>query len=90
MNVSLTTELEKLVAEKVRSGLYHSASEVIREGLRLLIERDNLRKTRLQELRKEVQVGLDELDRGEGISGPEAFSELRDRISAQHDNQEDA
>ncbi len=40
MNVSLTPELEKLVQDKVASGLYQTASEVIREGLRLLKERD--------------------------------------------------
>lgn len=59
MNISLTPELEKLVQEKVASGLYHSASEVIREGLRLLKERDELREIRLNELRQEIQKGLD-------------------------------
>jgi antitoxin ParD1/3/4 len=58
MNVSLTPELEQYVQEKVSSGLYYSASEVIREGLRLLRERE-LQQTRLQELRQEIQVGLD-------------------------------
>ena len=38
MNISLTPELEELIHQKVASGLYHSASEVIREGLRLLKE----------------------------------------------------
>jgi antitoxin ParD1/3/4 len=66
MNVSLTPELEKLVTEKVKSGLYHTASEVIREGLRLLEERDRLYQARLVELRREVRRGLDQLDRGEG------------------------
>jgi Arc/MetJ-type ribon-helix-helix transcriptional regulator len=41
MNVSLTPELEKLVSEKVRSGLYQTASEVVREALRLLKQRDD-------------------------------------------------
>ena len=41
MNVSLTSELEKLVNEKVRSGLYQTASEVVREALRLLKQRDD-------------------------------------------------
>ena len=41
MNVSLTPELEELVNEKVRSGLYHTASEVVREALRLLKQRDD-------------------------------------------------
>ena len=49
MNVSLTPELEKLVQEKVASGLYQTASEVIREGLRLLKERDERQKAALRE-----------------------------------------
>lgn len=59
MNVSLTPELEQYVQEKVSSGMYYSASEVIREGLRLLKEREQFQQTRLQELRQEIQVGLD-------------------------------
>ena len=67
MNVSLTQELEALVKQKVRSGLYQSASEVIREGLRLLRERDQLREFRLAELRKEIAVGIDQADRGDVV-----------------------
>jgi antitoxin ParD1/3/4 len=59
MNVSLTPELEQYVQDKVSSGVYYSASEVIREGLRLLLERDRLQEARLQQLRQEVQVGID-------------------------------
>ncbi len=66
MNVSLTRELEQLVNDKVKSGLYHTASEVIRDALRLLEERDRLYQLRLTELREEVRKGLDQLDRGEG------------------------
>lgn len=65
MNVSLTPELERLVQEKVASGLYNSASEVIRESLRLLQERDRLKEVRLEELRKEIQKGVSQLERGE-------------------------
>jgi len=60
MNVSLTPELERLVNRKVKSGMYQTASEVVREGLRLLKERDELDK-----LRAAIQVGIDEIDRGE-------------------------
>ncbi len=59
MNVSLTPELEKLVAERVASGQYASASEVVREALRLLDERDQL-----THLRHEVRLGLHQLDQG--------------------------
>ena len=65
MNVSLTPMLEELVQQKVASGLYNSASEVIREALRLLEERDEIRKMRLGTLRKEISAGLDQLERGE-------------------------
>ena len=59
MNVSLTPELEQYIQEKVSSGLYYSASEVVREGLRLLKEREQLQQIRLQELRQDIQAGLD-------------------------------
>jgi antitoxin ParD1/3/4 len=62
MNVSLTPELEKLVSEKIRSGLYQTASEVVREALRLLKQRDQER----EQLRADVQAGFDQLARGRG------------------------
>ncbi len=64
MNVSLTRELEHYVNAKVESGLYGSASEVIREGLRLLKEKDELHRRKLEELRREVQIGIDQADQG--------------------------
>ncbi len=82
MNVSLTPELERLVVEKVDSGLYRSASEVLREGLRLLRVRDAEQAARLEALSRDVQEGLDELDRGEGVPGEEAFSGIMSRIEA--------
>ena len=76
MNVSLTPELEKLVTRKVESGLYQSASEVIREGLRLLDDHDRLRELHLSEVRNKIQTGLDQLDRGEGIPGDQAHTRI--------------
>ena len=46
MNVSLTPELERFITEKVESGLYASNSEVVREGLRLLRRREQVRQER--------------------------------------------
>ena len=79
MNVSLTPELERLVHEKVESGLYNSASEVVREALRLLRERDELQRMRLEELRREIRIGIDQADRGELIPAEEVFRDLRAR-----------
>ncbi|MBD2101384.1 type II toxin-antitoxin system ParD family antitoxin [Leptolyngbya sp. FACHB-261] len=59
MNVSLTPELERYIQEKLASGMYYSASEVILEGLRMLQEKDRMQEIRLQELRQEIQAGLD-------------------------------
>jgi len=79
MNVSLTPELERLVTRKVESGLYQSASEVIREGLRLLDDQDRLRELHLAEVRKKIQAGLDQLDRGEGIPGDQVYAEMKQK-----------
>jgi antitoxin ParD1/3/4 len=67
MNISLTPQLEAFVQEKVASGLYSSASEVVRDALRMLEEQDRVKATKLEMLRREIQKGIDELDRGEGI-----------------------
>ena len=80
MNVSLTPELERWVSERV-GGRYKSASEVVREGLRLLQEREEEHRARLEALRRDIQVGLDELDRGEGVDGEEAFDRVLARIA---------
>ncbi len=70
MNVSLTPELENLVIEKVKSGLYNSASEVIRESLRLLQEQDELKRIRRDELRREIMLGVEQIRNGKGITIP--------------------
>src|SRR5205823_11592975 len=80
MNVSLTPELERLVNEKVESGLYQTASEVVREALRLLKERDHAR----ERLRADVQAGFDDLARGEGraydkMSGRQLAERIKSR-----------
>ena len=79
MNVSLTPTLEKLIQDKVKSGMYYSASEVIREALRLLNERDELREQQLQAVRDRINRGIDQLDRGEGLDGEEFFEDLKRR-----------
>jgi antitoxin ParD1/3/4 len=88
MNVSLTPELEKFVAAKVESGLYNSASEVVREALRLLEEHDRARSAQLAVFNQELGARLAALDRGERIE-PEAArqrlqqkSRERKRLSA--------
>jgi antitoxin ParD1/3/4 len=78
MNVSLTPELEKFVDGKVESGLYNNASEVVREGLRLLKEHDEIR----VKWREQIERGWLQAERGEGVDGPTAMAEIRERVKA--------
>lgn len=63
-NVVLTQHHEEMIAELVASGRYQNASEVLREGLRLIEERDTREETKLRALRKAAQIGLRDLDEG--------------------------
>jgi antitoxin ParD1/3/4 len=58
LNINLTPQLEKMVRRKVASGSYNSASEVVREALRLMEEQDDLRRIKLQRLRQDIEDGL--------------------------------
>jgi len=77
MNISLTPELEKLVNDKVQGGLYSSASEVIREALRPLQERDQVKRQELEAVRAKIRRGVEQLDRGEGVPASVAVARLR-------------
>ena len=82
LTVELTPDLEELVAKKVKGGAYHSASEVVREALRLLKEQDALQELRLQELQKEVRHGFEQVERGEYAEYTSA-EELTQKIIAE-------
>ena len=82
MNANLGPVFEQFVTELVASGLYQSQSEVIREGLRLLKEREELKKLRIAEMRKEIALGSAQADRGEFVDGPKALREIRRRRPA--------
>ena len=79
MNVNLGPTFDRFVAELLSSGLYQSQSEILREGLRLLKEREDLRRARLEALRREIAVGVEQADRGEFVDGEKVFQELRQR-----------
>jgi antitoxin ParD1/3/4 len=81
MNVLLPPDLERQIVEKVDSGLYTTASEVVQEALRLLFTRDTLDEEQIALFRSEIQLGLDELDRGEVVPMEDVFAEARQRIA---------
>lgn len=80
MNVSLTPELDRYVEGKVKSGRYRSASEVLRESLRIMQQVEEERQARLTALRREIDRGVDELDRGLGMDGDQAFARVLEEI----------
>jgi len=82
MNVSLTPDLEKFIQNKVKSGLYTSASEVIRESLRLLSTYDDLHQKRLEQLNQAIDVGLNQLKKGQGIKADDVYGRLQKKIKS--------
>ncbi len=63
-NVVLTERHETLISQLVGSGRYQNASEVLREGLRLVEERDAREAAKLKALQEAAQVGFADLDQG--------------------------
>lgn len=83
MHISLTSELEARIKAKVESGLYNNASEVIREALRFMeTHEDWIREVKLARLREQLRVGVEQLDRGEGmlIQSPADLDDFFDSI----------
>lgn len=77
MNISLNPNLEEFIDQKIQEGYYNSASEVVRDALRLLIEKDTLFKQQTQKLNQEIELGLNQLSKGQGMEGEEIFKELK-------------
>lgn len=75
MDVPLTPELEQLVKKEIASGHYASSTDVVREALQLLEERDQ----KLEALRKDIAGGIEQADRGELTPVSEVFKQLRKR-----------
>lgn len=83
VSINLPPDLNSLVERKVTTGQFRSANEVVLEGLRLLQEREELGKpdfevATLEELEAKLLVGLEQLERGEGIPGEQVFAELKE------------
>ena len=79
MHVSLTDRLEDYIREKVASGLYNNASEVVREALRQKIEAEMTYEERVERLRAEIEIGWQQMERGETVaySREDALAELK-------------
>jgi len=58
INVNLTPQLEEMVRQKVKSGMYTSASEVVREALRLMQEKERYHTVKIDQLRQDIREGM--------------------------------
>jgi len=76
MNVSMTPELEAYVHAQVESGMYQSASELFREAIRLLAHRNELRQQKIEQLNKDIQIGLDQAARGEFLTAEQSKQDM--------------
>lgn len=79
INVALSPRLERFVVERVESGRYQSISEVVRDGLRLLEERELARNAALHDFRSKIDVGLKQIKRGKVHEGKAVFDQIRKR-----------
>lgn len=81
MNVSLTPELEKYVHDKVSGGLYTSASEVIRESLRIMHSYEELQQKRIAELNDAITIGMKQLQSGKKIEGKTSREKMKAKLN---------
>jgi antitoxin ParD1/3/4 len=77
MNVHLGPVFDEFVADLLKTGYYQTQSEVLRDGLRLLKEREEVKQLRLAELRNEIALGSEQADKGQFVDGPAAFAKIR-------------
>lgn len=80
MNISLTPEQEQFIQAKLESGKYETADRVIAEAFRLLEERDQHYEKWVEETLKKIAVGIEQLERGEGIDGQVVIARLREKL----------
>lgn len=80
ITVTLPAELEAFVQERVASGRFATPGEAVREGLRLLEEREQEREAVLAELRQEIEIGVEQAKAGKLSDGNAFFEQLRQKI----------
>jgi len=86
MDVKISGDAELFIQEEVASGRYESPQQVVQEGLRLLHEREALDQQWRERLNGQIEDGLAQLDRNEGIPGEQAFQALRDKSQSRRES----
>jgi putative addiction module CopG family antidote len=80
MIISLPPELEAFAHQQIAAGKYTSIEEVLVDGMRALVDREAITQSRLEELRQELQIGVDALERGESQDLDTAIDTLRQKM----------
>lgn len=88
MNIQLKPELEQIIEAQIATGRYSDAEEVIGKALKLLLEWDEGYQNWVEETRQKVEVGIEQLDRGEGIDGEVVIERLRSKLRQAREAQE--
>jgi antitoxin ParD1/3/4 len=78
MTVTLTAEQEKFIAERMSRSGHSSPEQIVDEGLRLIRAKEEYQ-GRLVELRREIQIGIDQIKRGEVLDGDVVFQRLLEK-----------
>lgn len=81
MDIFLPPDLEEYIREKLKHG-FASPSDVIQEALRVHQDYDRMRQLKIEQLRKEIQVGIDAADGGDMQNADEVFASVRERLEA--------
>jgi antitoxin ParD1/3/4 len=77
MPLSLSPELERRITQKIESGEYESAEDVVSDAMDALSQLTEEEEAKLSALRADIDIGLAELERGEGIPGPRAVKQAK-------------
>ncbi len=84
MNVSLTDEQVRFIQQRVKTGRYRTAAEVVREALRILMQQESAERREFtawrEEVRRKIDAGLDQAERGQLVDGERAFARLKKRL----------
>ena len=86
MNVELSQDLEEIVQNKIRSGIYHSTDDVLRQALRVLDERDQFLELQKQTMRAQISQGLESLRKGDSYDTDEVFDEIEAELDRRETN----
>jgi antitoxin ParD1/3/4 len=79
MPITLSPDLQRQIEEKVESGAYDSADDVVRRAMQLLSEVEQEHAEGLEALRGKIQEGIDDLEDGRHSPIDEVFARLRAR-----------